>query len=529
MWQAQEGGQSVFILMVTRSDGWTCRPPTPSRATTDAEGNFVLTDVECGDVELRVGWLSQDASDSRLLPEWRQRVTVRAGETTHLEIHMARGAAVEGVVRQSDGRPAAGVEVRAVDGEGFLGRWARTDSAGAYRIAGLNAGELTLTANERSDLGHAPLQAKLGVADGATGTWDVTLPKAALLAGIAIGEDWKGLAGWSVFINLPSKAGYEWSKTTDADGRFQLEAAAGESYDLQLTPPGSDHQALPHAWVQGARPGDEIVLEVSDASRPSAVVRGVLRGPDGAPPQGGHAALSRAGFPPVHVTAKPSPNDGRFELGPVPPGPYLMSTASADISSDSKLVELEPNEVLDVGVLQQKSPGEVTVRVRLPEGKSSEGVTIALEGQGERRELDRLASGAWRSRKVPAGLLTLIVEAPGCAQARRDLQLEEKGSLEVEVELVRGAACPVLVVLPPSAQGATWVTLRVLDEAGAIQQVLSRSTDGSQPIEGLLLPAGEWRVEAQESNESWRGTAQVTIQAVDRALPVLAIALEPPR
>jgi RNA polymerase sigma factor (sigma-70 family) len=527
MWEIHEGGRSMSMAMVRRSDGWVCRPPPPSSAVSGADGSFVLSDVEIGDVEVRVRSASSDGADP--IPEWRQRTTVRAGETTQLQVRMAHGAAVEGVVRLSDGSPAAGAQLSVIDGQGALGQWAGCDASGAFRIAGLNAGELTLTVNDLSRFGHGPARAALEVADGATATWDVTLPKVALLAGVAVGEDWMGLRDWSVRIAVPNELAYDQWITTDAEGRFQLEAVDGQAYDLELRPPGSDREALPHAWLQGARPGDEIVLEVSAASRPSALVRGVLLGPDGVPPQGGHVALSRTEFPRVQVSANPSPSDGTFEVGPLPPGLYSMVFSAADNSGDTNWVRLEPKEALDVGVLQLKAPGDVIVRLRLPEGVPVEAVKVTLDGQGRERKPDRLASGAWVSRKVPAGLLTLTVEAPGCPQVRRDLELEEKGSLEVEVELVRGTPCPVLVVLPPSVHGEAYITLRVLDASGSIQQVFGRATDGTQPLEGLVLPPGTWNVEVQESAEGWKGVAQVIVESVDRVLPVLTIALEPPR
>lgn len=534
MWQADQGGRSVFIAMVKRSDGWTCRPPPPSHALTASDGTFVLADVEDGDVEVRVRCSPNEdasgASSERLLPEWRGRAVVRAGETTHLEVRMARGATVEGVVRLSDGLPASGVSVSAIDGLGSIGSWAESNEVGAFRITGLNAGELSLLANDSGSLGHGPAEAKILVADGGTATWDVTLPKAALLAGVAVDEDWKGLPNWVVHIGLPGKSVYDAWKTTDAEGRFQFEAVEGEAYDLQLLPPNSAMGATPFAWIREARPGDEIVLEASAATRPSAIVRGVLLGPDGAPSEGGHVALSRTAFPQVQSSVKSSPVDGSFELGPLLPGLYSMVVASAGVSSgDTTWVELEPNEVLDIGVEQQKAPGDVTVRLRLPDGVSSEEVEVTLHGQGRGRELDRLASGVWISRKVPAGLQTVTAEAPGCAQVRRDIELGEGEALELELELVRGAPCPILVVLPPSASGMTYVTITVRDDAGAIRQVLSATTDGSVPVSKLLLPVGTWRVEAQETSEGCFGKTDVSVTAVDRPLPVRTISLQPER
>jgi RNA polymerase sigma-70 factor (ECF subfamily) len=532
MWEANEGGQSVSIRMVTRSDGWVCRPAAPITATTGANGSFTLADVETGDVEVRVR-SSPSKEASAPFPEWRQRTEVRAGETTQLEIRMARGASVEGIVRLSDGTPAAGVEVYAIDGKAPIGQWAHSDATGHYSIHGLNAGEIALSVNDSIRLGHAQTKSKLALADGEAATWDVTLPKAALLAGVAVGEDWKALAGWTVRIAMVERAGYEWWEVTDADGRFQLQADDSETYDLQLLPVdfdrAADRQAIPHAWVQGARPGDEIVLEVSEATRPSARVRGVLLGPDGAPCAGGHVSLSRTEFPWIQVSAKYSMQDGAFEAEPLPPGLYSILYAAADSSQETSWVQLEANEVLDAGVKHLQAPGDLVVRARLPEGVAAEEVKVMLRGHGNERELDLLPSGAWLSRNVPAGPLVLTAEAPGCAQVRRDLQLEQGGSAEVEVELARGAACPILVVLPPSVREKVYVHITVRDAAGAIQQSFAEAMDGSEPVERLVLPPGEWRVEARENSEGWTGAAQVMVAAIDRSLPALTIALEPPR
>jgi len=124
---------------------------------TDADGRYALGRLAVATYEVRAG----QALDLRELPDSTVPVTASArvdgvvvtsgAVVDGIDFHLESGGTVEGTVRDQDGRPLAGVAVLAQDEDGVrLGDWPPpTDAAGRFRLVGLPAGEVTLSAQSQ--------------------------------------------------------------------------------------------------------------------------------------------------------------------------------------------------------------------------------------------------------------------------------------------------------------------------------------------------------------------------------------------
>ncbi|MDO9398974.1 MAG: carboxypeptidase-like regulatory domain-containing protein, partial [Herbiconiux sp.] len=89
-------------------------------------------------------WQSEWWNDQRTAAAATSLVVSRGTVLTGQDATLARKAEISGTVTGPDGRPLAGVAVRALDAEGEEFGTAVTDFDGRYGIRGLDAGRYTL-------------------------------------------------------------------------------------------------------------------------------------------------------------------------------------------------------------------------------------------------------------------------------------------------------------------------------------------------------------------------------------------------
>jgi hypothetical protein len=191
---------------------------TSSRSTTtDAAGQYTLTDLPAGEAQVTVQAAGY-ATEVRQVP-------VVGGSTTTLDVALARPGNVSGVVTNADtGVPLAGVTV------GYPGGITLTDSAGQYSIAGLPAGahDMTFAAT-----GYATATRNVTVVADQTTTLDAQLAPSITFVGGEVRDavTTATIAGASISIDTGQ------TTTTDDQGRYRVDLPPG-TYTVTASAPG---------------------------------------------------------------------------------------------------------------------------------------------------------------------------------------------------------------------------------------------------------------------------------------------------
>jgi len=230
-------------------------------------------------------------------------------------ISMSRGAVITGAVRLETGGPAVGVTVAvlypAMRGETEVLNTpptrvtATTDDNGVYRIYGLPPGEVVVLATMRERINDGGLPDFLQIGPG-----EVARATQLARSGSASSVSATDLAFLSSPVRGPvvTFAPVFHPGSTDLGGATRLTLAAGEE-----------------------RTGIDIALRLV----PTAMVRGIVTGPDGAPVanaqvrMAGGAEFGTLGGAVAGIGTSATGPDGRFQIGFLIPGHYLLFAASA--------------------------------------------------------------------------------------------------------------------------------------------------------------------------------------------------------
>ncbi len=186
-------------------------------ATTDTTGAYRLSGLSGGEHEL-VASASGKAQVSR-------SVIVTAGGTVTQSFQLSPPGRVTGTItEQGTGAAIAGASVT------YPGGVATADSSGAYAIAALPAGPLTLNVTA---LGHAGQQRDITVVSGVSATSNFALVKAATYITGGLSDQVTG----EPIIGAPVSVDTGASTVTDSLGRYRFYVAPG-MYDVTASAPG---------------------------------------------------------------------------------------------------------------------------------------------------------------------------------------------------------------------------------------------------------------------------------------------------
>jgi hypothetical protein len=465
-------------------------------ATSGPDGTFAIEGTQPGRFALR----------AERPPHAPAEVPIVVSEKDQeVAVTMPAGAAVAGLVT-SETQPVAGAVVTATVSEPthgpLMGRpWAavRTGSDGRFRLDGLPAGDLMLSAGHKLGYGAAPA---LSLAPGDVKEVTVTLGLSASLAGTVRLDDGSPAAGVSVAAGWHFSGGYGIRYTrTRADGGYRIPgihagevtviATRGRVEGMVITH-GLPHQALVSIGPDQARTGVDLVLP-----RAALRITGVVVGAGGGPRPGVTVALrpamATAGWR-FDMNAKPeeavSGADGTFTFEGLDPQPYQLSARHPDTPA----VELP-----DIAA------GTSGVRVVIPEQATASGRVV---GEGDRpvssfvirmARADGEGASASQSIHDPAGTFTVPHLAPG----RYDLVATTADGRSGRASTTVSAAedrRDLLVRLGPGAKvklrvvehgtGAPIAAARVAANLGRASLV-SAETDATGSVELAGLPAGQ--------------------------------------
>ena len=344
-------------------------------ATTDAKGQFAIAAVAPGTFKL-------SAVDGEHAPGISTPVTVSDRDVTGIEITLAAGGVIAGVVVDGAGAGVPFATVR-VSGGGSRGGWVSPSSArqvsadkdGAFEVRGLARGKLQVRAESEtaaSKITDVELTDKPEVRD-----LRLVLDVTGTIAGKVIDELGRPVAEVQVnaFPDLMSGASTEGfvlagmsTATSDGDGRFTIRGLPDGAYRLWA----SRANAGQFEWGQhgtAAKTGDAdvvITLAAPGAIKGRIAIEGVST-----PPALAHVQI---GYQPATPAI-----DGAFELKELTPGSHDLTFRGPEFAERvMRDVKVEPGKTTDLGTVTVVRGRRVTGRVVDGKGRAVAGARVKL-------------------------------------------------------------------------------------------------------------------------------------------------------
>ncbi|MFG2222343.1 MFS transporter [Streptomyces sp. NPDC048644] len=272
-------------------------------------------------------------------------VPVTTGETPFPGQETGAGAAAHpgfgGRVLDSAGAPVARASVTLIDRQGRQAGVTTTGGDGCFTVAAPLPGTYVLTG---AAAGYTPHAVSVGhPPHGAPAPVELVLAGAGRLGGTLLGgQDGTALAGGSAVVT--DTAGEVVARaTTDAEGRWEAGELPPGAYTLVLSAPGHQPEARPVDLTAGVPERQETRL------RPTATVRGTVRGPDGAPVTDAAVTLLEDGTVTAHLVTGP---DGVFAFSELSGRDYTLTASGYPPQAASLSVTAGGHHALDLDLIQ---------------------------------------------------------------------------------------------------------------------------------------------------------------------------------
>ena len=475
--------------------------PKPAKATSTADGTFVLDSLRSG--KLHVSASSKDWAESPAV-----ELDLVAGQRlSGIELVLREGGTLTGEVYGEGGRPAVGMFVQAAQMKDFDMRMSFTGSKGEFRIEHLLAGTYQVVAMPaRGDASAAAANDGEPAGEAAVNMFQKMKMTTAT---IVEGEE------THVVLGAPPKDPVEVSGTVThggepcagsmvafvAEGKEPLKsmksATVGKDgrYSVRLDAPG--HYAISVQQAFGGM-GQQSTVEFSeeipetkehklDFTMPTARISGSVRGPDGKPAVGARVSL----HPEIAVTSGTmwggqyhegaTDSQGHFDVKYLRAGTYSLavggSTFGGLMGDDAAFgreirggLKLADGEWMRDADFKLKKPGTLDVTVVDADGRAVDEASVFVR-DGSGRLVDALsmsttdASGKAKYHGLAPGTYTIL--------ARKDLltstesasvKLDEAGSTEAQVALQPGTI--LLVTCTGEESKPVRASISVKDETG---------------------------------------------------------------
>jgi protocatechuate 3,4-dioxygenase beta subunit len=334
-------------------------------ATTDASGNFKIVGVtpalrqtgpgQPPEIKLSV---YPPATSASLLVASQTLKGLAAGQTADLNIKLAGGGILTGIVKGPDGRPLAKCTVIAFQQMGNYGYTSTggdlTGPDGRYTIGHVPPGNwaLSVLPPSGSTLMMQAVPAK-NVAPGSTETADVTLQTGAVVAGRLTTTRGTPVAGAHVRLDLgrdggvPYMPGMEnqgrYVALTDKDGVFRFKGLTPGTHKIHCSPidPGLLIQPADVKVTGAGETKAELVASITGSLR--GTVHDAAGGPLGY--ESVSLRLQQADGGKAQYSPYPG-KDGQFLCSRMLPGKYTLTVAIAKAGLEKNLAAPQPLEVV---------------------------------------------------------------------------------------------------------------------------------------------------------------------------------------
>ncbi|HUH04557.1 MAG TPA: carboxypeptidase-like regulatory domain-containing protein [Kofleriaceae bacterium] len=391
------------------------------------------------------------------------RVPETPGAPLHQRIELEPGIAVRGVVVDEGGKPVAGARVVAranaapwepVD---ILGQGVATDRAGRFAIEALSAGSYRFLAVHDD---YAPGSSELvAISESSQPEVRIGVVRGAVVAGRVF--DAAGAPAAWARVTLTTSAG----QLSDWGGGTQRKVVAGEAGEFRIR--GLARSEISVYASTASASSDIVTLDLraraetldlelrltvlgaiagtvlDEAGQPIAEAQ-VVAQPDF---WSGHAAES---FTVRGASFGTTDGGGRFSIGGLAPGRYLLRASRTDLAADRGLAKPVGAEVGDTAVrIVLATEGSIRGTIRLADGGAPSVASVALAGGGAAPAVE----GRFVIDAVPPGTYDVTV---------RGIDFPDKVLPDVEVEAGKPTELGTIVVDRGRA-----VFGRVLDAGGS--------------------------------------------------------------
>jgi len=334
--------------------------------------------------------------DIAVMPAGRHRVTIagpgRLSETREvvvptasrrsLVVTLSAGASVSGRVLDQRGQAVAGAAIAVGVGDGFTaGRGSPepvsvSGNDGSFRVSGILADGGTLRVT------HAEYPPEVVRVRPRQTDLEVVLRDPATVSG-RVRDRMTGLPVASFDVEIVERGPFSIERAirrravrSASGGDFVLDRVPAGSFVLRVTAPGREPGVLPIQLTAGQHLRVETI-----ALGPSAVVRGRVLGPTGAPVPGARVTLraGRASTDPLEERSVLTDRLGRFELGDVASGRVtVVARASGFAPGRSKRLRIRPGDQREDVVVRLDAGGTIEGRLAVGVGRGTLGWRVVV-------------------------------------------------------------------------------------------------------------------------------------------------------
>ncbi len=292
-----------------------------SNATTDANGNYTITDLAAGTYTLSF----TACSAGNYAPATITGVQATASQTTTENVTLAAGGTITGKVTDGSGNPLAGACVSA-DAGGGQGGSTNTDASGAYTITKLTPGTYTVAFGGCAAGNYVrSTVAGVQVTAGQTTTENAALAPAGTISGKVTDTSGNPLAGACVSANPSASGALGGGAETAADGSYSIVGLAAGSYTLVFSAcSAGDYQSHTVTGVQ-VTVGQTITENASLA--PGGAISGTVTDSSGHPLSGACVSANPPG-PGAQGGGATTDASGDYTIAGLAPGTYTVDFTS---------------------------------------------------------------------------------------------------------------------------------------------------------------------------------------------------------
>lgn len=432
---------------------WRSNEPLPFALLTDEDGRFACDEVGAGLVSISVR--------AELWQPTSVAANITAGVVEEVEIQLAEGATLEGIVRHADGTPAGGAVVSTGRYGALQSFRGRCLDDGSYRIHGLPSGTHEFRAGQDK---RGKASATLVLDESAPTRWDVTLVEGLSAAGVVVDERGEPLTNWLVGVSDGNGLWHS-STRTNGDGEFQLLDIAADANTLSVGPRNA-HVAGASLMLQGALPANgPIRVVVPDDCQPSASVEVRILLDGQAAPSDARATL-RSPDRWVYVELHPDAQGLATTSGLIP-GDYEMTVELGDRAPQYRSFTLAIDDELDLGVVELAAGGRIELLVTGADGKQHL-QALTLSDSGMVREYFEIEDGRGISPLLPPGEVNLRISGAGVVTQLLTAQVIDGETVQVRCALDAGTSRVVLLTTVDGSNLPKNMRLWALDSEGGV-------------------------------------------------------------
>jgi RNA polymerase sigma factor (sigma-70 family) len=412
----------------TDPGGWLMESAASQHLRTDAAGHFRTVDLPAEEMLVAVA--------AKGLAPAEQYITTTAGKLVRVRCELAAGVAVSGKVVDEDGAPVAGAWVK-------MGNVLRcTDAEGRFAVQRLAAGPRWLRVE-----GEGIVQQTFELAEGGDTERVITVRRWRQLLLRFVDQNAVPLVGWKVSLRVATQG----AASTDSFGRVRMYQDANAGTSLWLAPPGGIHALMAWPWPAGIVPGIETTIVVPVDAQPSAVLTGLVLGPDGVPLLDGTIEVRDHGDGYLY---RQRLDAARFRFERVPAGDWVLEVHRAGRGSAGgrfPVAALGPREVRDLGVLPLPREGLLQIRMACADGRAPlDPSAFLFDAEGREHSAPRCDD---KFHEWPIGHYRWLVLENTSMWSRGEVDVREGESALLDIVLQPGVRRRLEFPLPKPAWG----------------------------------------------------------------------------